>query len=155
MFKACANDLTRKQVYSIVTFYLTTPNAGKDETLKPKIVKASSLNEYLTPEHCYIAENYTSSDVSIARATVKPGVTTLPHHLKGVQEIYLITSGQGKVTVGGLETNDVDVGDAVIIPPGISQKITNTGKSDLVFYCICTPRFSENSYVSEAVEKLP
>jgi mannose-6-phosphate isomerase-like protein (cupin superfamily) len=114
--------------------------------LQPKIVKATTPHEYLTPEHCFIAENYSNKDVSIARATVKPGVTTLAHHLIGIQEIYLITSGQGKVTIGDLEPTDVGIGDVVIIPPQTSQKITNTGKTDLVFYCICTPRFTEACY---------
>jgi mannose-6-phosphate isomerase-like protein (cupin superfamily) len=123
--------------------------------LKPKIVKANSLNEYLTPEKCFIAENYSNEVVSIARATVKLGVTTLAHHLVGVQEIYLITGGQGKITIGGLEPTDIDVGDVVIIPPETSQKVTNTGKTDLVFYCICTPRFTEDCYVNEEPEKLP
>jgi mannose-6-phosphate isomerase-like protein (cupin superfamily) len=123
--------------------------------LQPKIVKANTPHEYLTPEHCFIAENYSNKDVSIARATVKPGVTTLAHHLIGVQEIYLIANGQGKVTVEGLEPTDVDIGDVVVIPPKTSQKIANTGKTDLVFYCICTPRFTEACYVNEEPEKLP
>jgi mannose-6-phosphate isomerase-like protein (cupin superfamily) len=117
--------------------------------LQPKIVKASSLNEYLTPEHCIIAENYACKDVSIARAAVKPGITTVPHYLKGVQEIYIITSGQGKVAIGDIEPTDVAEGDVVIIPPMTSQKITNTGKTDLVFYCVCTPRFIQDCYFSE------
>lgn len=121
----------------------------------PKIVKANSPYEYLTPEHCYIAENFSDKDVSIARATVKPGVTTLAHHLLGVQEIYLITSGHGKVTVGNLEPTEVRVGDVVIIPAETSQKVTNTGETDLVFYCICTPRFTEACYVNEELEKTP
>ncbi len=115
----------------------------------PKIVKAHTPNEYLTPEHCYIAENHSDPAVSIARATVKPGVTTLTHHLIGVQEIYIITSGEGKVYVGDLKPTDVTVGDVVVIPPQIRQKITNTGKTDLVFYCICTPRFTEECYVND------
>jgi mannose-6-phosphate isomerase-like protein (cupin superfamily) len=123
--------------------------------MEPKIVKAASVKEYLTPEHCYIAENYSSQEISIARATVKPGTTTLSHHLKGVQEIYLITSGQAKVTIGGLEPTDVAVGDVVIIPPRTSQKVTNTGKTDLVFYCICTPKFTEACYVNEEAENIP
>ena len=121
--------------------------------MQPKIVKANSPHEYLTPERCYIAENYSDKDTSIARATVKPGITTLAHHLVGVQEIYLITSGHGQVTIGGLEPTDVDVGDVVIIPPQTSQKVTNTGKNDLVFYCICTPKFIEACYVNEEPEK--
>ena len=121
--------------------------------MQPKIVKANSPHEYLTPEHCYIAENYSDQEVSIAMATVKPEVTTLAHHLVGVKELYLITSGQGKVTIGGLEPTEVGIGDVVIIPPQTSQKITNTGKTDLVFYCICTPRFTEACYVNEEIEK--
>jgi mannose-6-phosphate isomerase-like protein (cupin superfamily) len=117
--------------------------------LQPKIIKADTPNEYLTPERCSVAENYTCKDVSIARATVKPGVTTVPHHLKDVQEIYIITSGQGKVTIGDLKPTDVAVGDVVVIPPMTSQKITNTGKVDLVFYCVCTPRFTQECYFSE------
>jgi len=123
--------------------------------MKPRIVKAHAPHEYLTPEYCYIAENYSDKEVSIARATVKPGITTLAHHLVGVQEIYLITSGHGKVTIRGLELTDVGVGDVVIIPPQTSQKVTNTGKTDLVFYCICTPRFTEACYVNEEPEKAP
>ncbi len=123
--------------------------------MQPKIVKANTPHEYLTPEHCFIAENYSDKNVSIARATVKPGVTTIAHHLVGVQEIYLITSGQGKVTIGGLEPTDVGIGDVVIIPPQTSQKVTNTGKTNLVFYCICTPRFTEACYVNEEPAKLP
>ncbi|MGE5187518.1 MAG: cupin domain-containing protein [Betaproteobacteria bacterium] len=117
--------------------------------MQPKIIKTKTIIEYLTPERRSIAENYSCKDVSIARATVKPGVTTVPHHLKEVQEIYIITNGQGKVTVGTLEPTDVTTGDVVVIPPMTSQKIANTGTKDLVFYCICTPRFTQDCYVSE------
>ncbi len=118
--------------------------------MKTKIIKANSLKQYLTPERCYIAENFCSEAISVARACVKPGVTTVPHHLIEVQEIYLITEGQGKVTVGDLEPEDVSVGDVIVIPPLTSQKITNTGRTDLVFYCICTPRFTEACYEGES-----
>ncbi len=100
--------------------------------MQPKIVKANSLNPYLTPERCYIAENFSDKKVSIAHATVKPGITTKAHHLENIQEIYIITAGEGKVTFSGLEPTAVSVGDVIIIPAGASQKITNTGKTDLV-----------------------
>jgi mannose-6-phosphate isomerase-like protein (cupin superfamily) len=121
--------------------------------LEAKIVKASSLSEYFTSERCFIAENYSSNGLSVARARVKPEVTTVAHHLKGTDEIYLVTNGTGKVTVGDLEPTEVSVGDVVVIPAGTSQKITNTGKADLVFYCICTPKFAADSYCDEEAEK--
>ncbi len=117
--------------------------------MNPKIIQAQTPHQYLTPERCYIAENHSDPAVSIARATVKPGVTTKAHHLIDTQEIYIITSGEALVTVGDLEPAQVGVGDVVVIPPLISQKITNTGKTDLVFYCVCTPRFTEACYVNE------
>ena len=121
--------------------------------MKSKIVRAKQLNENFTPELCFVSENYSEKAVSIARARVKPGITTVPHHLKGVQEIYLITKGKGKVTIAGLDPAEVKVGDVVIIPPETSQSITNVGKKDLVFYCICTPRFIADCYISEGKEK--
>ncbi len=118
-------------------------------------MKANSLNPYLTPERCYIAENFSDKDVSIAVATVKPGVTTKAHHLKGIQEIYIITAGEGKVAFSGLEPALVRTGDVIVIPAGASQKITNIGQTDLVFYCVCTPRFIEACYLDDEAEKPP
>jgi mannose-6-phosphate isomerase-like protein (cupin superfamily) len=117
--------------------------------MKAEIVKAISLKEYLTPERCFISENLSSEKVSIARARVKPGVTTVAHHLVGVDEIYIITKGRGKVNVENLDPAGVTVGDMVAIPPGTSQRITNVGTTDLVFYCVCTPRFTAERYVDE------
>jgi mannose-6-phosphate isomerase-like protein (cupin superfamily) len=87
--------------------------------------------------------------VSIARARVEPGVTTKAHHLEGVQEIYLIVQGCGKVDVAGLEPTEVAPGDTVVIPPNVSQRIANIGRTDLIFYCICTPAFTQQCYHDE------
>jgi Mannose-6-phosphate isomerase len=122
--------------------------------MQPKIVPSQTPHEYLTPEHCYIAENHSDPAVSIARATIKPGVTTKAHHLlSGVQEIYIITAGQGRVYIGDLAPTEVAVGDVVVIPSMTSQKVENTGKTDLIFYCVCTPRFTEACYVDEEPDK--
>jgi oxalate decarboxylase/phosphoglucose isomerase-like protein (cupin superfamily) len=34
----------------------------------------------------------------------------------------------------------------VIIPPQCHQRITNIGTEDLIFYALCTPRFSNQIY---------
>ena len=117
--------------------------------LKAKIVKDKSLKEYSTSERCFVVENYCNELVSIARARVNPGETTVAHHLKGIAEIYLISRGKGKVKVGNLPPTEVAAGDVVVIPAGVSQKITNTGKTDLIFHCICTPRFTSDCYCNE------
>jgi mannose-6-phosphate isomerase-like protein (cupin superfamily) len=123
--------------------------------MKPAVIFAQNLKETATPERCTIAENYRSSDqkVSIAMARVKPGVTTALHHLNGVEEIYILAQGTGVVHVGGQAPVMVNAGDVVVIPAGTSQSITNTGKVDLVFHCVCTPSFTADCYVNEEVRK--
>ncbi len=114
--------------------------------MQAKIVKAKSLKETLTREQCYIYENGGSENVSIARARVKAGFTTEAHHLVGIDEIYLIVRGKGIVEIGTLEPTEVRAGDTVFIPAGTSQRISDVSKSDLIFYCICSPRFMANCY---------
>ena len=114
--------------------------------MKPKIVKAKDLKESSTAEHCSVTENYSAENLSIAQARVKPGITTSAHHLVGVNEIYIVTSGEGQVDVGDLRPTKVTTGDLIIIPADVSQRISNIGKTDLVFYCICTPKFTAESY---------
>jgi mannose-6-phosphate isomerase-like protein (cupin superfamily) len=122
--------------------------------MKSRIVKANSLNMVLTPERCYVAENYSSKDgkVSIAVAIVKPGVTTAAHHLEGIEEIYIITQGTGIIDIKGLESTKVTVGDVIVIPNGTSQRIKNVGNGDLVFYCVCTPKFTQEQYFNDEIK---
>ena len=119
--------------------------------MKETIRKSDSTAEFETPERCLILELWNDAsdgDVSIARATVKPGIATQPHRLHGVAERYVILSGRGEVTVGDLPPTTVEPNDVVIIPAGISQSIVNTGPDDLVFLCICSPRFTPGCYES-------
>lgn len=106
-------------------------------------------NEFHTPELCYITElsnGPEDPDVSIARARVRPGVTTRWHRLKGISERYCIIRGRGQVEVGNLPPREVLAGDIVLIPPMCRQRITNTGPEDLVFLAICTPRYQKSAY---------
>jgi mannose-6-phosphate isomerase-like protein (cupin superfamily) len=59
------------------------------------------------------------------------------------------------VAFSGLEPTKVSVGDVIVIPAEASQKITNTGQTDLVFYCVCTPRFTEACYFDDEAETRP
>lgn len=100
-----------------------------------------------TEERCFIVETWNhlaDPGVSLARARVSPGVTTARHAL-AVDERYLIESGEGRVEIGGIES-DVAPGDVVLIPAGTTQRISNLGEEDLVFLCVCTPRFEPAHY---------
>lgn len=119
--------------------------------MHPIVRKPDPLMEFDTPEGCRILDSWNEESdpgMSIARATVRPGITTQLHSLRGVDERYLITHGLGVVTVEGFGSADVKPGDIVFIPSDTAQQVTNTGDVDLVFYCICTPRFSADCYVA-------
>lgn len=106
--------------------------------------------EFYTDEHCHIVELHnTAGDAgcSIARARVEPGVATRLHCVRDTAERYVILEGAGRVEVAGQDPVTVGPMDVVNIPAGAPQRITNTGARDLVFLCICTPRFKMRNYL--------
>ena len=118
-------------------------------TIKPKIITESSENENYTLERLFLTEMWNRAEdpsVSIAKAKVKPGVTTALHYLDGVDEKYIIISGKGIMEIEGLPLAEVSPGDVVVIPANSTQRITNVGQRDMIFYCICTPRFTNTCY---------
>ena len=117
--------------------------------MQPIIYKPDMADEFFTEERCSILEVSNSPDdpdVSIARARVGSGVTTAWHSLRGVVERYVILSGTGRVEVGDLDPSTVGPGDLVRIPADVRQRITNTGADDLIFYAVCSPRFTPECY---------
>lgn len=115
----------------------------------PQVVHNDSTPEYYFEERCHITEWWNSADdgaASIARARVEPGVTTRQHRLHGVTERYVMLEGTGCVAIAGRAPETVGPGDVVVIPADASQRITNTGATDLVFLAICTPRFRPEIY---------
>jgi mannose-6-phosphate isomerase-like protein (cupin superfamily) len=121
--------------------------------VKELLVKAKGSGEFFTEEGCFIREMWNrpeDGDVSIARARVRPGVTTARHRLKDTVERYVIMEGTGVVEIGDLPPTEVEAGDVVIIPQNTGQQITNTGDRDLIFLCVCTPRFVPEQYESIA-----
>ncbi len=106
---------------------------------------------YFSSEKCFITELSNSEDdkeMSIAKARVRPGITTCWHRLRGTTERYLILSGCGFVEVGESYSRNVTEGGVVVIPPMTRQRITNTGEEDLIFLVICSPRFLPEVYES-------
>jgi mannose-6-phosphate isomerase-like protein (cupin superfamily) len=117
--------------------------------MPPALWKQDTSKEFSTPERCHILETYNSAadeSLSIARARVERGVTTAWHHVQSTVERYIIAEGRGRVEVGDFPASDVLPGDVVTIPAGVRQRITNIGAHDLIFYCVCTPRFQQKNY---------
>jgi len=112
------------------------------------VLRNANNQPQFTGERCHIRERLNDDsvpDVSVAETRVDPGVTTQLHSL-GVREWYVISSGNGLMEVGAEAPFEVGPGDVVCIPTDVSQRITNTGSDDLVFDCICLPRFTPECY---------
>jgi mannose-6-phosphate isomerase-like protein (cupin superfamily) len=79
---------------------------------------------------------------SLAEATVPPGGETVEHLHRASEEIYLFTSGAGRMRLGG-EEGEVRAGDAVAIAPGTPHKLWNPRAEPLVLLCCCAPAYSD------------
>jgi mannose-6-phosphate isomerase-like protein (cupin superfamily) len=74
-------------------------------------------------------------------------MTTELHQL-AVKEWYVISCGVGMMEVGSEPPFEIGPSDVVFIPENTSQRVSNTGDEDLVFQCICVPRFTPECYES-------
>ena len=116
------------------------------------VYRPQGATPFYTEERCHILEMLNTSAcpaVSLAECRVAPGVTTQLHRLR-VAERYVIQQGQGRMELHGdtmrEQVDEVQPGDCVMIPAGCAQRIKNTGTEDLVFLCVCTPRFEPVHY---------
>jgi mannose-6-phosphate isomerase-like protein (cupin superfamily) len=83
---------------------------------------------------------------SLAEATVPVGGQTIAHYHRQAEELYFFTAGRGRMTLGD-EHRDVGVGDCVVIPPGETHQLVNTGDEPLVLLCCCAPAYSHEDTV--------
>ncbi len=90
------------------------------------------LREILHPDKADLALRY-----SLAHAIVEPGKTSYAHALK-TSEIYYILEGQGLMHIND-ESQILNVGDTVYIPPNSKQYIKCTSETELKFICIVDP----------------
>jgi len=113
-----------------------------------QIFSTDESKEYYSEEGCHIIEilnDSSSPTISLARARVEVGQKTRLHALSDTTEIYYLLQGQGKAIIGG-QSRDLRIGDCVRIEPDEDQSIQNMGDEDLIFLCICHPRYKEANY---------
>ena len=112
------------------------------------LLRSGSSAPFYTEERCYISELLNTpqcTEVSLAECRVAPGVTTQLHSLS-VAERYVIQQGRGVMELHMGAPFAIEVGDCVLIPADCPQRVVNTGTEDLVFLCVCTPRFEGHCY---------
>jgi mannose-6-phosphate isomerase-like protein (cupin superfamily) len=90
---------------------------------------------------------------SLARMTIAPGKSSLPHFHKESEESYLILSGKAKLVIDA-KSFELSPGDAVLIEPDEVHQIFNPAKQDLVFLAVCVPAWQpEDSFNAEAAPR--
>src|SRR5205809_7578175 len=83
---------------------------------------------------------------SLAEARVPVGGSTLEHYHVKTEEIYFITAGTGRMRIEN-ETRDLNLGDAIAIPPRRQHKPWDTGKDTLKLLRCCSPPYAHSDTV--------
>ena len=79
---------------------------------------------------------------SLAEATIPVGGATTEHLHRSSEELYLVTSGHGRLAIDG-EERLIEPGDCALIPPGARHKLFNVGDEPLRIVCACAPAYSD------------
>jgi mannose-6-phosphate isomerase-like protein (cupin superfamily) len=125
-----------------------TPNETTPHEPLEGPVQRAFTEPVLTEERCWIREHLNHPDVpeaSLARARVTAGTTTRWHRV-GVLECYVVHEGHGRMELAGAEPFPIGPGQSVRIDPLRPQRVTALGPGDLVFDCVCVPRFRPELY---------
>ena len=106
------------------------------EKITPYVTKdGSAVRELMHPEV------HGNARQSLAEALVPPGTETFLHSHKTSEEIYHVTEGSGRMTLGE-EQFDIKAGDTICIPPGTPHRVRNTAEISLRILCSCSPPYS-------------
>lgn len=81
----------------------------------------------------------TASNLAVTWVELEPGGAQIPHH-HAPEQVYVIVQGRGQMRVGA-ETQPVNAGDLVFIPPNAVHGLQNTGAETLVYVSAATPPF--------------
>ena len=78
---------------------------------------------------------------SLAEATLPKGGATERHYHKVSEEFYFLLEGRALMEIDG-ESQEVEPGDAVLIPAGTWHQIT--GIEETRFLCCCAPPYAHD-----------
>jgi mannose-6-phosphate isomerase-like protein (cupin superfamily) len=113
-------------------------------SVEPFITKdGSQIRELMHPrQHAALG----SRAQSFAEAVVAPGSKTVLHRHHATEEIYHVTQGAGRMTLGASQF-EVAVGDTICIAPGTAHCVECVGAVALKILCACTPAYAHDDTV--------
>lgn len=90
-----------------------------------------------------------NTNQSIAEARVSKGRQTLAHHHRNSEELYMTLEGVGRLYIHKGEDEppleiELQRGTNVVIRPYETHWLKNTGETDLVILCCCSPPYSHD-----------
>lgn len=94
----------------------------------------SEIRELMHPDRHGVRQQ------SLAEALVAPGAATRLHRHRASEELYHVTAGRGRMTLGEASF-EVAEGDTVLIPPGTPHRIENVSDTPLRILCTCSPAY--------------
>lgn len=108
---------------------------------EPYITKdGSEIRELLHPSQHAVRHQ------SLAEAVIAPGASTQLHRHLLTEEIYHVTRGHGRMTLGDTQLS-IGPGDSIPIAPGTAHCVENTGQEALHILCCCSPAYSHDDTV--------
>lgn len=115
-----------------------------------EIARRSELLPYVTRDGSeireWVAPGTPGRRQSLAEATVPAGGSTLAHFHRESEEVYLVTSGSGRLRLGS-DVRAIAPGDCVVIPPGTVHQLHADSGAPLVVVCSCVPPYSHEDTV--------
>lgn len=106
------------------------------EKIEPYITKDGSLvRELMHPDV------HKNTRLSLAEALVPEDKETFLHRHRTTEEIYHVTEGRGRMTLGHQEF-EIKTGDTICILPGTPHRVKNSGAGPLRILCSCSPPYS-------------
>jgi len=112
-----------RQAYATVPAYITKDGSTIRELMHPAV--------------------HRNVQQSLAEATVPAGTRTLLHRHLLSEELYHVTAGRGRMTLGA-EQFDIATGDTVCITPGVAHCVEASGSEALTLLCCCAPPYAHD-----------
>ncbi len=108
--------------------------------------RLSEVAAYITKDGSEIREllhpsTHAVRNQSLAEAVIPPGTTTLLHRHRQSEEIYHVTQGRGRMTLGDAQFI-IEPGDSILIAPGTAHCVSNDGEVPLRILCCCAPAYA-------------
>jgi mannose-6-phosphate isomerase-like protein (cupin superfamily) len=79
-----------------------------------------------------------SRNMSVTWLEVPAGIDQELHSHEEAEQVYIVVSGSGTLTVAG-DTQEVAPGDLVLVPPATDHSISNGNSSDLCCVSVQSP----------------